>query len=129
MVARCLPVFKVSASLIMPPPSLRRLTCVLFSPALNPHTHAYSLFLCLALFLDSLSPSCISCGVYVQFGPDWNHIGKTVYHLNEVTGIQMGGWVVWRGIIREAVPACEGPEGTANPPSLPFSPQQTAVLL
>lgn len=64
----------------------------------------------LSLFSDSLSPSCISCRVYVQFGLDWNHIGKTACHLNEVTAIQMGGWVVWRGIkgqgILLALPAC-----------------------
>lgn len=74
MVARCLPVFKVSVSLIMPPaPSSLCLTCVLFSRTLATHTH---LLIPISLFFDGLSPSCISCGVYLQFGPNWNHIGE-----------------------------------------------------
>lgn len=129
MVARCLPVFKVSVSLIMPPPFLHRLTCFIFLSSHPAYTHLFPVPLPLSLFLDSLSSSCISCGVYVQFGSDWNHIGKTACHLNEVTVIQMGGWVVRRGIIGEAVLACKGLGDTANPPSLPFSTQQTAASL
>lgn len=65
MVARCLPVFKVSASLIMPPPLLRRLTCVLFSSALTPHTHPP----CLALhFRTVCHPAAFPAGFMYSLG-------------------------------------------------------------
>lgn len=70
-------------------------------------------------FSDSLSPSCISCRVYVQFGLDWNHIGKTACHLTAVTAVQTYGG----GVTGEAVPAFKGAGDTASPPRLPFSPQ------
>lgn len=102
--------------------------CFIF---LSPHPTYTPLLLVplpLSLFLDSLSPSCISCGVYVQFGPDWKHIGKTACHLNEVTVIQMGGWVVRRGISGEAVLSVNGQSILLTLPACPLAPSRLLRL-
>lgn len=123
MVARCLPVFKVSASLIMPPPLLRRLTSVLFSSA--PHTHPDSLFLTLFILGQSVTQLHFLrglCTVLVRLKPHW----QTTCHLNEVTGIQMGRWVGGtEGDTEEIMPLCKGTEDVANFSDWPFSPSSS----
>lgn len=93
MVTRCLPVFKVSALLITPPPPnfasptfASPHMCFIF-PLSHVHTAALLIsYLPISLFSNSLSPSCISCGVYSTVCvSNWNHIGTTTCHLNEVT--------------------------------------------
>lgn len=69
MVARCLPVFKVSASLIMPPPLLGRLTRVLFPSALTPHTHPRSFAPGLSLhFRTVCHPAAFPAGFMYSLG-------------------------------------------------------------
>lgn len=119
MVARCLPGFKESASLITPPPFLRRLSCVLFSAALAPRAHHCSWRLCLSLYFWAVChPAAFPCGVYVQFAPIGSTLAKWRAVLMEsLCSERVGGWV---GCL---------PGNPASPPNLPFGPRRTVVSL
>lgn len=84
MVARCLPVFKVSASLITPPPFLRRPAWVLFSSAPAPPAHPHRSPASLFIFGQSVTQLRFLRGVWTVC-PDWIHTGQMAYHLSEVT--------------------------------------------
>lgn len=74
----------------------------------------------LSLFLDSLSPSCISRGVYVQFAPIGSTLAKRRAILMKSPCSERAGWIpCWNGGLGTllALPTC------------PFSPRRTLVPL